>query len=88
MHLIPRTIQDAFALARGLGERHSLCIIQDDPFTRDAQIANMHLIYGLAALTIVAADGSHAGAGLPGVGEKSRHTVLRPPWCEYYLCPN
>jgi hypothetical protein len=77
MHLIPRTIQDAFTLAQGLGERYlwvdSLCIIQDDPSIRDAQIAKMHLIYGLASLTIIAADGFHANTGLPGIREKSRY---------------
>lgn len=77
MHLIPRTIQDCFTLAQHLGERYvwidSLCIVQDDPITRDSQIANMHFIYGLATLTVVAADGTHANAGLPGVGDKSRY---------------
>ena len=77
MNLIPRTIQDCFTLAQHLGERYvwvdSLCIVKDDPITRDSQIANMHLIYGLATLTVIAADGTHANAGLPGIGDKSRY---------------
>lgn len=73
---VPRTIQDAVDLCRELGERYlwidSLCIVQDDPIMRGAQISRMDLIYQQAVLTLVAADGTHANAGIPGVQPGSR----------------
>ncbi|KAF2807152.1 HET-domain-containing protein, partial [Mytilinidion resinicola] len=67
---IPRTIKDAMILCKNLGERYlwvdTLCIVQDDESDRHFQISNMANIYSQAVLTIVAASGSSADAGLPG----------------------
>ncbi|KAF2492972.1 HET-domain-containing protein [Lophium mytilinum] len=73
---IPKTIQDAMILCQNIGERYlwvdTLCIIQDDDTDRHIQISNMDIIYSQAILTIVAASGSSADAGIPGVRPKSR----------------
>ncbi|PNP59166.1 hypothetical protein THARTR1_01414 [Trichoderma harzianum] len=72
---LPKTIQDAIHVVRSMGERYlwvdSLCIIPESP-QREEQIANMDSIYGAAVLTIVAACGSDANAGLRGVRKGSR----------------
>lgn len=73
---LPLTIQDAITLMRRLGERYlwvdSMCINQADSDDSSTQIAQMDRIYGLADFTIVAAAGSDANAGLPGVRQGSR----------------
>jgi hypothetical protein len=73
---LPRTIQDAILLTRKLGKTYlwvdSLCISQEDDRDKIEQIGNMDTIYGLASFTIVAAAGSDANAGLPGVRPGSR----------------
>lgn len=67
---LPQTIQDAIKLCRLLGERYlwvdSMCIQQDTTDKHD-QIQQMDRIYQNAALCIVAAAGSHANVGLPGL---------------------
>lgn len=72
---VPRTVQDAMRVVRSMGERYlwvdRLCIIQDSP-QKHEQIAKMDSIYGTAVLTIVAAYGSDANAGLRGVRPGSR----------------
>jgi hypothetical protein len=84
---LPAVITDAMLLTAEIGERYlwidSLCIIQDDVTKRHATINNMNLIYGNAILTIIAAEGSAATAGLPGVGtrprsQKQEHAVVGP----------
>ena len=74
----PATISDAIELVKGIGERYlwvdALCIIQDDPVVKQIQLAQMGLIYSLAAFTIVAAAGDNANAGLPGVRAATRKT--------------
>ena len=54
-----------------LGERYlwvdSLCIIQDNPHDKNAQMSHTDAIYSSAFVTIAAASGSHADAGLAGV---------------------
>ncbi|MCJ1467589.1 hypothetical protein MMC07_006214 [Pseudocyphellaria aurata] len=73
---IPTTIADSIDLVAMIGERYlwvdSLCIVQDDPQEKHSQIANMDAIYGNAALTINAAAGDDANAGLPGIRPLSR----------------
>jgi hypothetical protein len=68
---IPRTISDAIKLVDLLGERYlwvdALCIIQDDSISKQSMIERMHVIYQNALLTVFAATGSDANAGLPGV---------------------
>lgn len=73
---LSKTVQDAIHVVRSMGERYlwvdRLCIIQDSP-RKDEQIAKMDSIYGAAVLTIVAAYGSDANAGLRGVRTGSRN---------------
>lgn len=73
---LPRTICDAIKLVRKLGERYlwvdAMCIIQDDADDKATQIAGMHLIYGLAVLTILNAGSSSVITPLPGLEPGSR----------------
>ena len=59
-----------------LGERYlwvdSLCIIQDDEDDKAIQIAAMDQIYSSSVLTIAAASGDNADAGLPGMSAGPR----------------
>jgi len=70
---LPKTIRDAIDLTRNLGLSYiwtdSLCIVQDDEGVKEVLISNMDCVYGHASLTIVAATGDNAQAGLPGFGE-------------------
>lgn len=65
---ISKTVSDAISLCRELGERYlwvdTLCIIQDSPRDKMWQIGRMGRIYRGAVLTIVAAAGDDADAGL------------------------
>ncbi|KAM3065052.1 hypothetical protein ACMFMG_006184 [Clarireedia jacksonii] len=74
---VPATIADAIELIREMGERYlwvdALCIIQDDPVSQKVQLSQMGLIYSLAAFTVVAASGSYANVGLPGVRAYTRN---------------
>ncbi|PVH68829.1 HET-domain-containing protein [Cadophora sp. DSE1049] len=64
---IPRTIQDAMRLTRSVGQRYlwvdALCIVQD-AVDKQNQLDRMGQIYQGATLTIVAAQGEDAGAGI------------------------
>jgi hypothetical protein len=81
---IAKTIRAAIDVTKRLGLPYlwvdSLCIIQkdergeDDPDARASQIEQMDSIFGHAQVTLVAADGSDAEAGLCGVGISSRPT--------------
>lgn len=71
-HVIPRTIRDAIEVVSKIGERYlwidALCIIQDkDSDEKPVLLGQMDKIYGNAYVTIVAAVGDNADAGLPGV---------------------
>lgn len=76
---LPSTICDAIKVVRELGEKYlwvdALCIVQDNPDDRKIQIEKMHLIYGLAELTIVAAGGNYADASLPGLKPRSHQEL-------------
>lgn len=69
---MPATLLDAIVACRALGYRYlwidALCIPQDDPVKKAEQINRMDRIYRCAELCIVAAAGSDASHGLPGVG--------------------
>ncbi|RDL41420.1 uncharacterized protein BP5553_01399 [Venustampulla echinocandica] len=73
---IPQTIHDAILIARELGERYlwvdAICIIQDDPQDSERYISKMDHIYSGSSLTLVAASGTDANAGLPGVRSGTR----------------
>lgn len=72
----PKSIRDAMALAKELGFQYiwidSLCIVQDSIEDKVQQLRMMDRIYSRASLTIVAAAGSHAGAGIPGLQPETR----------------
>ncbi|KAK3303885.1 heterokaryon incompatibility protein-domain-containing protein [Chaetomium strumarium] len=73
---IALTVRDATAFVRGIGERYlwvdSLCLVQNDPDDVRRGVQAMDLIYEKALLTVVAACGHDADAGLPGVKEGTR----------------
>ncbi|KAI0543951.1 heterokaryon incompatibility protein-domain-containing protein [Xylaria curta] len=74
--LLPKTIQDAVTAVRMLGENYlwvdSLCLVQNDPQDMENGTGSMDLIYEFSTLTIIAASGKDANAGLPGVNAGSR----------------
>ncbi|KAH9950034.1 hypothetical protein B0H21DRAFT_724460, partial [Amylocystis lapponica] len=75
---LPGTIRDAVLFVRHgqLGERYvwidALCIVQDDPADKAAQIPVMDLVYGNVLLTIFAASGNTADAPIPGLRPRAR----------------
>ena len=78
---LPRTIRETIDLARNLGIHYlwidSVCIVQDAPRTWERNAEVMDLIYGQAFLTVCAADGDNADAGLRAIGvpgNPSQHT--------------
>ncbi|KAI0100061.1 heterokaryon incompatibility protein-domain-containing protein [Nemania sp. FL0031] len=82
-YAIPCTIYDAIILTQRIGERYlwcdALCLLQNDPDDINRGVKTMDLIYERAELTIVAACGHDADAGLPGVREGTR---LEPKFSE------
>jgi hypothetical protein len=68
---VPVTIKNTMGLVNLLGLRYlwvdRLCIVQDDPANKTAQINSMGYIYGGAYLTIVATAGYDANHGLKGI---------------------
>lgn len=79
--VIPRTIMDAIQLVKGIGMRYlwvdSLCIVQNDDTDKQQQLTIMDSIYNNAELLVVAATGSDANAGLPGIGSTPRRMWQR-----------
>lgn len=71
---VPQTIVDAIDVVKKMGIRYlwvdALCIIQDSPTQKQAQIESMDKIYRGAELTIVAAAGNHANYGLAGAHQR------------------
>ncbi|KAJ4319451.1 hypothetical protein N0V84_006354 [Fusarium piperis] len=67
---LAKTIRHAIEVTACLGFDFlwvdALCIVQDDERYKPQLIANMDAVYGNAALTILAASGGHADAGLSG----------------------
>ncbi|OCL11406.1 HET-domain-containing protein, partial [Glonium stellatum] len=80
--VLPRTIRDAIDLTRKLGYLYlwvdSLCIVQDDESVKLHLIANMDNIYANATVTIVAATGFDANAGLSGFEGDLRASTNTP----------
>jgi Heterokaryon incompatibility protein (HET) len=73
---ISKTVQDAIQVVRKLDERFlwtdSICIVQDDVDEKSDLIRDMNTVYARAKLTIVAAEGRDANAGLAGLHQNSR----------------
>jgi hypothetical protein len=76
---LPYTIRDAIALVRRLGIRYlwvdALCLVQNDPDDVARGCEVMDRIYERSWLTIIAADGHNADAGLPGLREGTRPLI-------------
>jgi hypothetical protein len=79
---IPVTVRDAMEVVRRLNLRYlwvdSLCIVQDDNGpggSKMSAISKMDLVYGGSYVTIVAAAGIDATAGLLGVRPGTRGTT-------------
>ncbi|KAJ4317165.1 hypothetical protein N0V84_007469 [Fusarium piperis] len=75
-HRLPRTVSDAITLCQQLGFQYlwvdALCLLQNDAKDLEKGVNVMDQIYECAWLTIVAACGTNANAGLPGVQLGSR----------------
>lgn len=73
---LPKTVEDAIALTSSMGIKFlwvdKYCIDQNDEQEMVSQMLRMDLIYLNAELTIVAASGNSADAGLPGVSSVPR----------------
>ncbi|KAI1328550.1 heterokaryon incompatibility protein-domain-containing protein [Xylariaceae sp. FL0255] len=73
---IPKTLQDSINLVRKLDCRYvwidQVCFIQDDDEDKGIGIVAMDLVYEQAYCTIIAASGTDANSGLPGIRENSR----------------
>jgi len=73
---LAQTILDAIELVRQIDESYlwvdNLCIVQDDEEDLRNQIDAMDQVYGAAVMTIIAAGGDDANAGLAGVRPSSR----------------
>ncbi|CAH0053705.1 unnamed protein product [Clonostachys solani] len=73
----PLTIRDALQICNGLQIQFiwvdSLCIIQDDKSDMIEIVDSMDSIYRQSVITIVAASGANADAGIPGVRPETRH---------------
>lgn len=71
----PAVIEDAIVVTKGLGIRYlwvdCYCVSRASA-VRHEQIARMDLVYKHSEITIIAATGTEADQGLPGVAGKSR----------------
>jgi len=80
---LPATIRDTITLCQNLGKRYlwvdSLCLLQNDKEDDARGVEVMDRIFGRALLTIVAACGHDANAGLPGVrpGNRAEQALTR-----------
>ncbi|KAK3990487.1 heterokaryon incompatibility protein-domain-containing protein [Cladorrhinum sp. PSN332] len=83
--LLPTTIQDSIMLVRKLGLRYlwvdALCLLQNDLKDLEHGVSVMDQIYEQSWLTVVAAHGHDANAGLPGVEIGTRFEQV-PDSCE------
>lgn len=70
---VSKTIEDAIILTDLLQMRYiwvdALCIVQDDIPDKSHHLAFMDQVYRYAEITIIAASGKDASAGLPGLRE-------------------
>ncbi|KAK0648256.1 heterokaryon incompatibility protein-domain-containing protein [Cercophora newfieldiana] len=67
LHTLPRTIQDALVVTRGIGLRYlwvdAMCIVQDDGDDMADQIGQMYAVYRSAYVTISAATAATSQEG-------------------------
>ena len=74
---LPLTFKDAIQLTKMLGETYLwidwICVDQHNPDELKAIVPCMGMIYSCASITIVAAAGTDACAGLPGLRPGTRH---------------
>ncbi|KAH7386763.1 heterokaryon incompatibility protein-domain-containing protein [Phaeosphaeria sp. MPI-PUGE-AT-0046c] len=85
---IPRTITDAMELCKASSYRFlwvdCLCIVQDDEMEKQRLIHGMNHVYENASLTLIAACGEDADAGLAGIRARGyqihekRYTIQLP----------
>jgi hypothetical protein len=72
---IPHTVRDAMEFTRMIGIRHlwvdTLCIVQDDDGDKARLIQRMDDVYDNAMVTIIAAAGNDADAGLMGISPRN-----------------
>ncbi len=84
---MPRSIQDAIAIVGNLEIRYlwinAMCLVQDDEEDKQRGINIMDEIYERSWLTIIAACGHDANAGLPGVHDLSRKMSRTPIEVKY-----
>ncbi|KAI1798564.1 HET-domain-containing protein [Daldinia bambusicola] len=73
------TIRDAIEFTRQMGMQYlwadTLCIVQDDPEDKGRLIGRMDDVYDCSAVTIIAAAGGDADAGLRGVSPRAGHPL-------------
>ncbi|KAK8093452.1 HET-domain-containing protein [Apiospora hydei] len=85
----PRVVSDAILATTMLGMRYLWvdrhCINQDDESHKHQQIQQMGEIYSYAEVTLVAAGGSDASCGLPGIGSVGRLARARLETCGVLL---
>ncbi|KAF0320022.1 tol protein-like protein [Colletotrichum asianum] len=74
--IVSKTIEDAVDLTKLLGLQYiwvdALCIVQDDIPDKSHHLAFMYQVYRYAEVTVIAASGKDANAGLPGLHEPRR----------------
>ncbi|KAK8040093.1 hypothetical protein PG993_008504 [Apiospora rasikravindrae] len=81
----PRVVSDAIMTTTMLGMQYlwvdSYCINQDDASHKHQQIQQMGAIYSHSEVTLIAASGSDASHGLPGLGSVGRLARARLQAC-------
>jgi len=74
---LPRLVGNSIELTGRLGFKYlwidRYCIPQNDAEARYTQIQNMDVVFGSAAVTVIAAAGEDPTYGLPGVGSTPRN---------------
>ncbi|KAK3990673.1 heterokaryon incompatibility protein-domain-containing protein [Cladorrhinum sp. PSN332] len=72
----PQVVLDSIKVASNLGFQYlwvdKYCIDQKSATNRHEQISSMHLVYGRAELTLIAAAGNDSTYGLPGANSRRR----------------
>jgi hypothetical protein len=85
---LPQTIRDALMVTRKLGFRYlwvdALSIIQDDSHDMQSCINNMQPICLYAALTVVAASGRYAQAGISSLNDPLARKVDTRSFVSYF----